>query len=58
MLCIKEREGTLPEEGTGSTGLVTQRDLWDRVKDITYDVNSDTTTVNRNLEVGMDLGRS
>ena len=50
--------GTLPEEGTGSTGLVTQRDLWDRVKDITYDVNSDTTTVNRNLEVGIDLGRS
>lgn len=50
--------GTLPEEGTGSTGLATQRDLWDRVKDITYDVNSDTTTVNRNLEVGIDLGRS
>ena len=47
--------GTLPEEGTGSTGLVTQRDIWDRIKDITFDTNTDTTTVNGNLEVTGDL---
>jgi hypothetical protein len=42
--------GTLPEEGTGSTGLITQKDIWDRIKDINFDPNSNTTTLEGNVE--------
>lgn len=45
--------GTLPQEGTGSTGLVTQRDIWDRIKDI--DFSSDTTTIDGNAVINGTL---
>jgi hypothetical protein len=47
--------GTLPQDGTGSTGLVTQKDIWDRVKDINFDPSSNKTIIDGNLESTGDL---
>lgn len=56
--------GTLPQEGTGSTGLVTQEDIWNRIKDI--DFSGDTTTIDGNAVIngsfqvkgGIDFGKT
>lgn len=47
--------GTLPQDGSGSTGLVTQKDIWDRVKDINFDPSTNKTTIDGNLESTGDL---
>ena len=47
--------GTLPQEGTGSTGLVTQKDIWDRIKDIDFDAGENKTTIDGNLETTGDM---
>lgn len=48
--------GDLPQEGTGSTGLITQRDIWDRIKDISFDASANKTTIDGNLDTTGDLG--
>ena len=48
--------GDLPQEGTGSTGLITQRDIWDRIKDINFDPSENKTTIDGELEVTGDIG--
>lgn len=48
--------GDLPEEGTGSTGLIIQKDIWDRIKDITFNATNNKTTIDGNLEVTSDVG--
>ena len=35
--------------GTGSTGLITQKDIWEKIKDIKYDASTGTTQVEGNL---------
>ena len=35
--------------GTGSTGLITQKDIWEKIKDIKYDASTGTTAVEGNL---------
>ena len=45
--------GDLPQEGTGTTGLITQKDIWDRVKDI--DFSGDATSIEGDLGVAGDL---
>lgn len=47
--------GTLPQEGTGSTGLITQKDIWDRIKDIDFDTGANKTTIDGNLETTGDM---
>ena len=47
--------GTLPQEGTGSTGLITQKDIWDRIKDIDFDPSANKTTIDGDLESTGDL---
>jgi hypothetical protein len=48
--------GDLPQEGTGSTGLITQRDIWDRIKDINFDPTDNKNTIGGSLEATGDLG--
>jgi hypothetical protein len=48
--------GDLPQEGTGSTGLITQRDIWDRIKDISFDPDNDKTKIDGDLEVTGNIG--
>ncbi len=45
--------GTLPQSGTGSTGLVTQKDIWDRIKDISF--SGDTSKFTGNVIVEKNL---
>ena len=45
--------GSLPSEGTGSTGLITQKDIWDRIKDIS--LSDGETTIDGNLTANGNL---
>ena len=46
--------GDMPGGGTGTTGLITQRDIWDRIQDISYDPIGDTTTIEGDVFIDGD----
>lgn len=46
--------GDMPGGGTGTTGLITQRDIWDRMQDISYDPTDDKTTIGGSLFIDGD----
>ena len=46
--------GDMPGGGTGTTGLITQRDIWDRMQDISYDPTEDKTTIGGDVFIDGD----